>query len=115
MQQIAASRSIAISYLRILALACIVSCHFLQALGNRWAWVLNIGVQIFFFISGYLYGHKYVENWVDWFVRRIKRVYLPFIMAAGFWLILIGIFSKVKLSAVSIVSYVTDTQWFAGG
>lgn len=48
-------------------------------------------------------------------MRRIKRVYLPFIMAAGFWLILIGIFSKVKLSAVSIVSYVTDTQWFVGG
>lgn len=60
---LAPSESVAISYLRVLSLMAIVVCHFLQYLDSRWAWVLNLAVQVFFFISGYLYGHKTVTDW----------------------------------------------------
>ena len=35
----------------------IVTCHFMQSLGNHWAWVFNIGVQVFLLMSGFLYGY----------------------------------------------------------
>lgn len=75
------SQSTAISYLRVLALIMIVSCHFLQKLDNKWAWVLNIGVQIFFLISGYLYGFKQIDNWILWLIKRIRKVYIPYPLA----------------------------------
>lgn len=72
--------SIAISYLRVAAMGCIVLCHFLQAWGNYWAWVFNIGVQFFLLISGFLYGHKNIDKWMEWYYGRFKRVYIPYIV-----------------------------------
>lgn len=45
-----------ISLLRMLAMLSIVACHILQYYGNFLAWWFNVGVNIFFIISGYLYG-----------------------------------------------------------
>ena len=55
--------SVSIRYLRAIATLLIVACHFLQTMGNSWAYILNIGVQLFFVMSGYLYGHKEISDW----------------------------------------------------
>ena len=105
--------SSAISHLRVLAMLSIVTCHFLQALNNQWAWVLNIGVQIFLFMSGFLYGHKHIDNWLNWFEKRITRVYIPFLL---FFIAVIPLYAFSKLiSFKNIVSYILDLQWFTGG
>lgn len=111
--QIEQSESFAISYLRVLALVSILSCHFLQALENEWAWILNIGVQVFFFISGYLYGHKVVTNWILFFKGRLLKVYFPFIFVSSFF-ILAYIIADVKVSKTSVLSYILNTQMFIG-
>ena len=111
--QIEKSESLAISYLRVLALLSILSCHFLQALENKWAWILNIGVQVFFFISGYLYGHKAVTDWKLFFKGRLLKVYFPFIVVSSFF-ILAYIITDVKVSKTSILSYILNTQMFTG-
>lgn len=111
--QIEKSESLAISYLRVLALLSILSCHFLQALENKWAWILNIGVQVFFFISGYLYGHKVVTDWKLFFKGRLLKVYFPFIVVSSFF-ILAYIITDVKVSKTSILSYILNTQMFTG-
>lgn len=67
----------AISIVRVLAMLAIVLCHFLQAYDNKWAWVLNAGVQVFLVLSGYLYGHKEVGNWRKWFISRFVKLYVP--------------------------------------
>lgn len=67
----------AISIIRVIAMCSIVLCHFQQALGCKWSWVMNIGVQIFFVLSGYLYGHKDVNNWLKWFISRLTKLYVP--------------------------------------
>lgn len=109
-------QSIAISYLRVLAIIAVLSCHFLQSVGNRWAWILNIGVQIFFFISGYLYGFKQIDDWPKWYVKRIKRVYIPFIVMVMIFLPLYYTFdSGATFSCVQFIGYISDTQWFVGG
>ena len=74
---ISEKESFAIKYIRVGAMFAIVLCHMFQAYANQWAYVLNIGVQVFLALSGYLYGKKIVINWRQWAVGRIKRVYLP--------------------------------------
>lgn len=63
--------SAAISYLRIWAFLCIITCHFLQYYENNLAWVLNIGVQIFLAISGILYGRKDIGKPMAFYNKRI--------------------------------------------
>ena len=43
------SESEALILIRVFATCLIVVCHVLQELGSLWAWVFNVGVQIFFF------------------------------------------------------------------
>ena len=55
----------------------IISCHILQGLNLKIAFWINVGVQIFFFISGFLYGEKIVQNINEFYTRRIKKKLLP--------------------------------------
>lgn len=74
---ISREESNAISIVRIFAMFSIVICHFFQAYDNWLAFRFNIGVQVFFVLSGYLYGHKEVEQWYPWFIGRFKKLYIP--------------------------------------
>ncbi len=74
---ISENESRAIKYIRVGSMSAIVICHILQSYANRWAFVFNIGVQVFLVLSGYLYGKKIVTNWKKWAVGRVRRVYVP--------------------------------------
>lgn len=69
-----------ISWLRALSMILIVICHICQAYSNCWAFVFNIGVQIFLVLSGVLYGNKIITDWRYWIFRRINRIYLPMLV-----------------------------------
>ena len=56
------NRDIRISIIRILATIGIVLCHILQEYGNPLANWLNVNVQIFLFMSGFLYGNKTINK-----------------------------------------------------
>lgn len=110
------NQSTAISYLRVLALIMIVLCHFLQELNCKWAWILNIGVQSFFLISGYLYGYKQISKWTLWLVKRIKKVYIPYIIVTFAFIPALFLIEQDPKSLVKhVICYLTDTQWFGGG
>ena len=47
-----------ISFIRLVSTVLIITCHFMQYFGNGLAWWLNVGVQIFLCMSGYLYGKR---------------------------------------------------------
>lgn len=47
-----------ISLIRCFAMCSIIFCHFLQYFGNGLAFWFNVGVQVFLFMSGYLYGAR---------------------------------------------------------
>ena len=59
-------KNLTISMIRLLAMLSIIACHFCQYYNNEWAWWLNVGVQVFFIISGYLYGNKSVSSPGPW-------------------------------------------------
>lgn len=81
----------------------IITCHFLQAYNNNWAWILNIGVQVFFVLSGYLYGHKDINNWRKWFFYRFIKLYVPLYIYTTISLTLICLFSNTQ---VNITNYI---------
>ena len=74
------SESKSLVWIRTFAMLSIVVCHIFQAYHNKWADVFNMGVQVFLVMSGYLYGYKYITEWHDWVKKRVKKIYLPYII-----------------------------------
>lgn len=110
---ISQQESTAISYLRVAAMMSIVACHFMQALGSHWAWVFNVGVQVFLLISGYLYGHKHIDNWREWFGKRVVRIYIPYLL---FIVAIIPAYLVAGLMSVkNVIAYLFDIQGVVGG
>lgn len=67
-----------ISLIRLFSFLFIFSCHVMQYLDIELAWWFNVGVQIFLFISGYLYGGKDVSDCVSFYKRSFLKILLPY-------------------------------------
>lgn len=68
----------ALNAIRWLSTIAIVICHILQEYDNAWAYVFNIGVQIFFFLSGFLYGYKDIKSPKEFYRKRFVKLYIPY-------------------------------------
>lgn len=73
-------RDYSISAIRLIAMLLIIACHILQGLQNNWAFWINVGVQIFLFISGFLYGKKEITDVGDFYKQRIKKILVPYMI-----------------------------------
>ena len=71
-------KSPTISFIRMLAMLSIIACHFCQYYDNEWAWWLNVGVQVFFLLSGYLYGNKDIADPIGWLIRQFTKILVPY-------------------------------------
>ena len=98
-----------ISALRLLSMCSIVACHICQLYGLGISWVLNIGVQVFLVISGWLYGMR--PDVVDagcWYIKRLLRICLPY------WLVLIPLLVVDVFFATQVVTVKTVILSIAG-
>lgn len=86
-----------ISYLRVFSMVCILLCHYVQEVPNglvqQIAQIFNIGVSLFFIISGFCFGIQgEIKSAGKWYLKRLKRVYIPYeiflLMYFAFFLIL---------------------------
>lgn len=72
-------RNNAISILRVLSMLSIVSCHMLSFLNmDSLAMFFNVGVFVFLFISGFLYGNKNIDEYGKWFNKCCQKLLIPF-------------------------------------
>ena len=93
-------RDYSVSLTRVVATLCIIICH----LGSHFGSVVvgqlfNVGVPIFFLISGYLYGEKKIEKTGDFLFKRYIRLEIP----ALIWLSIIcvsALLRKAELPAL---------------
>lgn len=70
-------KNYSISVIRAIAFLSIISCHILQGLGSSWAFWVNIGVQVFFFISGFLYGGKQIKSPTKFYLDKLEKILFP--------------------------------------
>lgn len=93
-----------ISMIRLLAMLSIIACHFCQYYDSEWAWWLNVGVQVFFIISGYLYGSRSVNTPVPWLKKRLVKILTPYYIFLTLAIIGYLIVSPERLKFANIIS-----------
>lgn len=92
-----------ISMIRLIAMLMIIACHICQYFDNYLAWWLNVGVQMFFVISGFLYGSKQIINPVQWFLKNAKKILLPYYLFLIPIIILYFIFAPADIDFGSMI------------
>lgn len=90
--------------IRLLAMLSIIACHFCQYYNSEWAWWLNVGVQVFFIISGYLYGSKSIDEPILWLKKRLVKILTPYYIFLTLAIVGYIIVSPDILGAGNIVS-----------
>ncbi len=113
MKAISTSQSVAISIIRVIAMILIVSCHITQGYDKQIAFFLNVGVQLFFLISGFLYGKVEIPSMIDFYKKRIVKIYLPFIIVVLLFTGIYKIFGVESLSWRQLIPYAFNLQAFA--
>ena len=71
-------KNISVSLARFVAMVFIVVCHFCQYYGMEAAWWFNVGVQMFFCISGFLYGNKNIPSFFGFVAKNFKKILVPY-------------------------------------
>ena len=66
MKELSIQESHGLVIIRVFAMLSIVVCHLFQSYNHGLAGLFNIGVQVFFVLSGYLYGTKMILDWKNW-------------------------------------------------
>src|SRR5690554_5409881 len=77
----------------------IVLSHLFQYYSSFPFLIFNIGVQLFFIISGILYGNKLVSNYKEWFKKRFKKVLIPYylyVIISALALLIVNDYSVLK-------------------
>jgi peptidoglycan/LPS O-acetylase OafA/YrhL len=95
-------RNESIAIIRILATLFIVVCH----LGTYYqssaiTQFFNVGVPIFFLISGYLYGQRTISKWRHWYIKRWCILMIP----CYIWFIILAIFALTAFFVFPSVQY----------
>lgn len=100
-------------YLRVIAMFTIIICHIFQAYHVRiWGDIFNLGVQVFFVLSGYLYGYKTIENWKGWYLKRLKKLYIPYLVFLICVVPLYAIFHNEAMNWKVLPFYFANLQGF---
>ena len=115
---ISVSESRTITIVRTCAMFFIILCHYfaffdgLEALSQ----LLNVGVPIFFIISGFLYGQKRITNIIQWYKKQFVKIIIPlytYYLISGFFLLLIG--KLGELNYFEVLKQLLNLQGICGG
>ena len=92
----------------------IVLCHIAQFFDLQIAYLLNVGVQIFFFMSGFLYGRMEIKSSsFGFYKKRFVKVFLPYYIFLAIVIVVYAVFKLYKFNAQQILLYLLNLQWFS--
>lgn len=120
--EVGGGKNLSISIIRFIAMCSIIACHFCQYYDSEWAWWLNIGVQIFFIVSGYLYGTRKIVEPITWLKRQFVKILIPYWLCLTLTLVPYYLYTPELLSIRRVVcAYLTletiqgiGHLWFIG-
>lgn len=105
---------VAVSVLRAAAVVCILFCHLFEAYGAAGSGLFYVGVPMFFAISGFLYGKRTITNWRQWVLRRMMKLYLPYLLFIVPVLLLYFVFKPGEMPVSAACMYLFNLQGFSG-
>ncbi len=100
-----------IGFARCIAMISIVVCHIFQAIGNDLCFYFNVGVPIFLFLSGYLYGKKKITDIGRFYTGRAVRILVPYYIMLVIILI-VNATQGIGVSLKGLLSSVLCQQWY---
>lgn len=109
--------SIAIT--RIVGCLMIFLCHYVQITGNpiiaQSSQFFNVGVFVFFLISGYLYGQKNIGrgNVLQWYRKRLIKIFVPLYVVMMIIFLALYI-ENIKVMPMQYLIYALNLQGFWG-
>lgn len=74
------SESEALHFIRALAFVLVFILHLIQTFLPHIAGLFIFAIQLFFIISGYIFGKATVANWGGWLKKRFLRIYCPYLI-----------------------------------
>lgn len=104
------NRDYKISIIRILAMCAIVMCHIFQAKDIAIAFWLNVGVQVFLFMSGFLYGKKQISNSKEWLKKQFIKILVPYYIYITIIMAIYFIFARDSLNIRNVLSVFLNLQ-----
>ena len=77
--EISSIESKIITIIRAIAMVLIILCHYCDYFeGVEFlSQLFNVGVPIFFIISGFLYGQKQINNIKKWYIKQFAKIVIP--------------------------------------
>lgn len=108
------SKNPSISVLRVVGMILVLLCHTINYYefvpGSSFLpQVFSVGVNVFFMISGFLYGRKTITDFKSFIIERWKKLCLPAIIISSIYIILLYILN-VKVNLVTILMYMFNFQ-----
>ena len=112
MEEVINKKDYSISFCRLLAMVFIITCHILQRdnvvtdvgkIQIKWAAWFNVGVQMFLFISGYLYGRKGTLNTAKFIKSSTLKILVDYYIFATIVIALYVISPVVTVSKIDLL------------
>ena len=104
-----------LTVIRVISMIFIVLCHYLQFFDIYLAFWFNVGVQIFFIISGVLYGNKDVNDFKKFWKSKFFKIILPYLIVVLCFLGYCFIINNKPFNLIDIFYYLTMSQAFNTG
>lgn len=60
-------------------------------------WINMFHMPLFFFMAGYCFKDKYLSDWKEYTIRRIKGIYIPFVKWTTVFLLLHNVFYSLNI------------------
>ncbi len=104
-----------ISIIRIISMVMIILCHITRFYtfipGSQfYGEFFNVGVEVFFCLSGFLYGGKTIDNFVEWIRKRIQKIWIPVFLVVLADLLVLYFAFGIKTDAITSVVYLLNLQ-----
>jgi peptidoglycan/LPS O-acetylase OafA/YrhL len=115
--QIEDKDSLILSFERVTAMFLIILCHLSSAVNiNALGQVFNVGIYVFFILSGYLFSFKEISNPIFWFQERMKKIMIPCYIYYVISALILFVLGKLgEISIIKAIKIVLNLQGLCGG
>ena len=107
-----------ITIIRTFAMVLIILCHYCDYFeGVEFlSQLFNVGVPIFFIISGFLYGQKQINNIKKWYIKQFAKIVIPlytYYLISALVLLVVGKLGEVNM--LDSIKVLLNLQGLVGG